>query len=360
VRLRENSEAVAFYGGEAREHANFMDRFNAVFANYRRLILRQKAFNWMNSYFGQIAIILPILFPAIAYFAKQVTLGYIMQVSSAFAQVQSAFSYLANSYDSLAGWHAVVDRLRGFLNLMEEVESLQASECQLRHRQDDRIATRGLTIHLPDGQPLIRQLDLELESGERLLISGRSGIGKSTLLRALAGLWPFGEGEIVLPCEDETLFLPQKPYLPLGSLRTALLYPRSDLTTDDDTIRYALAAVGMGDLGQLLDEVQPWSHVLSLGEQQRLAMARVLLTRPRWLFMDEASSALDEPTEARLYRLIIDKLPGLTLVSVGHRSTLQAHHTRRLQLLDDGAWQSQTLFPDLPESAAPDPAVAAS
>ena len=148
------------------------------------------------------------------------------------------------------------------------------------------------------------------------------------------------------------LILPQKPYLPLGSLHSDLLYPRTDLSTDDATIRHALTSVGMGDLSELLDEIQPWTHVLSLGEQQRLAMARVLLTRPRWLFMDKASSALDEPTEERLYRLIIENLTGITLVSVGHRSTLQAHHTRRLQLLDDGAWRSQSLIPNPPVSAA--------
>ncbi|MEJ2059781.1 MAG: ABC transporter ATP-binding protein/permease [Gammaproteobacteria bacterium] len=355
VRLRENSEAVAFYGGEAREKANFMDRFNAVFGNYKRLILRQKAFNWMNSYFGQIAIILPILFPAIAYFAKKVSLGYIMQVGAAFAQVQNSFSYLANSYDSLANWHAVVDRLRGFMNLMEEVESLQSTEHQLRHREDGGIATRGLTLYLPKGQPIIQRLDLDVQAGERLLITGRSGIGKSTLLRALAGLWPFGDGEVALPPRDEMLFLPQKPYLPLGSLRTALLYPRSDLATDDHTIQQALEAVGMGGFAELLGEVQPWSHVLSLGEQQRLAMARVLITRPRWLFMDEASSALDEPTEAQLYRLIVEALPEVAIVSVGHRSTLLAYHTRRLHLLEGGTWEAETLAESasIPGSASP-------
>lgn len=344
VRLRENSEAVAFYRGEAKERGQFDKRFDHVFGNYWRLIMRQKRFNWFTSYFNQFAIILPFMAAASAYFTKAVPLGFLMQISAAFGNVQNAFAYLAQSYNGLAQWHAVVDRLRGFLKLMDEVEHLQHGEHEITRQQGQGLEVKALTLKLPNGNTVVKNLDLAVRPGERLLITGRSGIGKSTLLRAIAGLWPFGEGTVTLPPADRSLFLPQKPYLPLGSLRDALLYPAADPRISDADLYKILERVGLASFIELLGEIQPWSHILSLGEQQRLALARVLLQHPQYILLDEATSAVDEPAERALYQVLTEDLPGSAIISVGHRSTLFGFHTRRLQLLEDGAWEASSLY----------------
>lgn len=332
MRLRENSEAVAFYRGESMERDHFDERFDRVYHNYKRLILRQKRFNWFSSYFSQVAVILPFLATASAYFAKAVPLGFLMQVSSAFGNVQGSFAYIAQSYDSFAQWHAVVDRLRGFIGLVDEVERIKDEENRIVQEEGETLAVRDLRVSLPGGDVLHQCVNLTVGPGERLLITGPSGAGKSTLLRALAGIWPFGSGNVIRPQGDRTLFLPQRPYLPMGSLRDAILYPASKGRVDDEQIHELLEAIGLPRLSGFLDSVEPWSQVLSLGEQQRLAIGRALLQQPACLFLDEATSALDEPSEETLYRLLFDRLPQTAIISVGHRSTLRALHTRVLAL----------------------------
>ena len=338
IRLRENSEAVAFYGGEAKEARHFHDRFDRVFENYQRLILRQKRFNWFSSYFSQVAVILPFLAAAAAYFTKAVPLGFLMQISSAFGNVQSSFAYLAQSYDNFAQWHAVVERLQGFRDLVAKVQSVQQSAQQIERaalsEPDTVLSVQDLQVRLPNGQPLIQHASLRLAPGERLLVMGASGSGKSTLLRSLAGLWPFGSGRVALPTECGSLFLPQRPYLPLGTLRDALIYPAPTVRVDDDPLRRVLIMVGLPALVDVLDALEPWSMVLSLGEQQRLALARVLLQRPALVFLDEATSALDEAAEASLYQLLIHECPHMAVVSIGHRHSLRAFHSRVLHLAD--------------------------
>ncbi|WP_082922675.1 ABC transporter ATP-binding protein/permease [Halothiobacillus diazotrophicus] len=336
VRLRENSEAVALYGGEPKEEAQFKHRFDRVFDNYKRLILRQKRFNWFSSYFSQVAVILPFLAAASAYFAKAVPLGFLMQISSAFGNVQGAFAYIAQSYDSFAQWHAVTDRLQGFRALVEEVKTLREGAPEISQTKREIGATgfavQGLSVNLPDGRSLLRDFDLTLAPGDRALIMGASGAGKSTLLRALAGIWPFGQGQINLPEGDAKLFLPQRPYLPLGTLRDALLYPAMVANTPDDRIVAVLNAVGLSELAQYLNAMEPWSQILSLGEQQRIAIARILLQQPVLIFMDEATSALDETSETTLYQLIFSELPNAAIVSVGHRTSLVPLHNRLMTL----------------------------
>jgi putative ATP-binding cassette transporter len=352
MRLRENSEAVALYGGEAKERSTFDRRFDRVYDNYQRLILRQKRFNWLSAYFNQFAVVLPFLAAASAYFAKAVQLGFLMQVSSAFGNVQSAFAYLAQSYDTLAQWHAVVDRLRGFLGLMDEVETLQAEGRRIARVTGDTLEVQGLDLHLPNGTALVDALDLHVHPGEWLLVSGPSGIGKSTLLRALAGLWPFGTGRVMLPAGQASLFLPQRPYLPLGNLRDALLYPAADPATPPQRLADLLEQVGLPALASHLDAVEPWAQILSLGEQQRLAFARALLQRPAYLFLDEATSALDEPAERQLYRLLAEALPGTAVISVGHRRSLRELHGRRLELRPGGEWLCDLALPSGPRLVA--------
>jgi putative ATP-binding cassette transporter len=338
VRLRENSESVALYGGEARERSEFLRRFASIFSNFWQIMRRTKRLNWWASGYGQAAIIFPVLVAMPAYFAKSIGIGVIMQISSAFGQVQNALSFVVNSYTGLASWHAVVDRLRFFDQAMAQVRTTREVHQKLVRRDGPALDLVQVAVSLPGGRVLVRGLDLHLERGERLLIMGPTGSGKSTLIRAMAGIWPYSEGEIRIPLGERMLVLPQRPYLPLGTLRDVLLYPFGDAATDEQ-LEQLLETAGLQQLRGELGRQYMWSHVLSLGEQQRLALARVLLQQPVWLFMDEATSALDEPAEAELYGAVIDRLPDTAIVSVAHRSSLLTFHERRLLLLGAGRWQ---------------------
>jgi len=338
VRLRENSESIAVYGGESREREHFLRRFANVFSNYWKIMLRTRRLNWWASGYGQAAVIFPILVSMPAYFAKVIEIGTIMQISSAFGQVQGALSFIVNSYTDLASWHAVVDRLRFFQQSMARIDEIRRTEFKITRLSGEEFEVRGLDVRLPDGRVLVRDLSLALDRKGRLLIMGPSGSGKSTLIRSFAGIWPFGEGKVLFPSGQTALFLPQKPYLPLATLRDVLLYPYGDPATTDERIGEVLERSGMGSLGSALSESRPWPHILSLGEQQRLAFGRIFLQRPQWVFMDEATSALDEPAEGELYEMLHRVLPETAVVSVGHRSSLLAYHDQRLVLQGEGSW----------------------
>jgi putative ATP-binding cassette transporter len=331
VRLRENAEGVALYGGEEAELNGIGSRFTNVVSNWRAIMRRQKLLSFFSNGYTQAAIIFPFVVAAPRYFAGAFQLGELMQTAQAFGQVQTALSWFVTNYTSLAEYKATVDRLTGF-------EDALAATAQPRFKgmtevlvQDSgTFAVSKANIYLPDGSPLLTNVSFQIPAASRVLVSGPSGSGKSTLLRTLAGIWPYCEGTIRRAAGARTLFFPQRPYLPLGSLGGALCYPDAGTVHAKDDIAAALDACGLGSLHSRLDETSNWSLELSPGEQQRLAFARMLLLKPGWLFLDEATSALDEESEAGLYSLILEHLPHCAVVSVAHRKSLFRFHDQQI------------------------------
>jgi len=338
VRLRENAEGVALYRGEAGEYANFRGRFGSVIATWWSKMLKQKQLGWFQSFYGQLAIIFPFVVASPRFFAGSMQLGGIFQIASAFGQVQSALSWFINSYTSYANWKATVDRLTGFV---EAIERVRAEAAQLDGERGegaaDDLALEGLSLNLPQGRPLLADTNIVLKKGESVLVTGPSGSGKSTLFRALAGIWPYWKGKVSLPKGARLLFLPQKAYLPIGTLKHAVAYPMDGGEIGDEDARAALSAVGLAQLSGDLAREENWAQLLSGGEQQRLAIARALLNKPDWLFMDEPTAALPDNDQAALYRLLKEKLPATTMVSIGHRAGLAEFHARQL------AWKDLSL-----------------
>lgn len=325
IRLRESAESVAFYRGEAQEGRVFKHRFKLLLDNFWQLVNKQKQLVFLNSGYSQIAIIFPFVVAMNRYLSKEVSLGGLMQVASAFGRVQDSLSYFVDMYSSIAQWQAVVMRLTYFGRHMHEV-SQQAEQFHVeRFATSEAVSVEQMQVNLPDDTALLQDISFTLQPGRNVLIKGVSGSGKSTLLRALAGIWPFVTGKINLPKTEELMFIPQKPYIPLGSLREALLYPGKKPLSDEELL-YLLDLCQIGYLRDKLDLVADWSHVLSVGEQQRLAFVRAHIQEPKWLFLDEATSALDEDTEAVMYALLAERLRQTTLVSIGHRSTLNKYH----------------------------------
>ena len=326
VRLRENAENVAFYGGEAREFDTFQTRFVRVVANWWGIIKRRKKLTWFTYGYDQVAIVFPFLVAAPRYFDKVIQLGGLMQIASAFRQVQESLSFIISSYTEIAEYQSVVQRLAGFREKMNEIAAEQQRPQAIEIVRDGTgVAVDALDLNLPDGRSLRPDITLAATPGKSLLITGASGAGKSTLLRAIAGLWPFGRGRIRVG-DGRCLFLPQRPYLPLGTLADALVYPRSAAELPRDNLAEALRTVGLPELVDRLEEEANWAQRLSIGEQQRLAFARVLLARPEIVFLDEATSALDEAAEVSLYRLLREAPWKPTVVSVGHHGTLRRFH----------------------------------
>ena len=342
MRVRENSESVAFYGGEAQEVRGFSERFARVIGNFRALMRQTKILNFYINGYAQLAIIVPLVMAAPRYFGGEMALGGLMQTISAFGKVQDALSYFVEAYGSIAEYAAVVRRLSGFTAHMEEVDG--AESAVVVEMSAGGFAVENFSVALPGGRELLQDCSFSLAAGASLLVTGASGAGKSTLLRALAGLWPFAHGKATFPADGKRLFLSQRPYLPLGSLTRAVCYPLTAEGSRAETER-VLRLVGMEHFIARLDEVADWSHILSLGEQQRIAFARILLVRPAWAFLDEATSALDEAREKELYELLAHELPTMGIVSVGHRSTLFAQHERELHLDGTGGWRERMLSP---------------
>ncbi|PXW98531.1 putative ATP-binding cassette transporter [Sphaerotilus hippei] len=338
MRLREYGESVALYRGEAVEKGGLMGGFAAVIANAWATLWRSLKFDGYNLGISQVAVIFPFLIQGPRLFAGSIKLGDVMQTSQAFGQVEDALSFFRTSYDSFAGYRAVLDRLDGFDRNVKAAAGLALPRLS---ENPGALVLEGLSVLRPDGRALTQDLSLSLHAGQALLIRGPSGSGKTTLLRTLAGLWPFSTGRAERPAGPASLFLSQKPYLPMGTLRAALAYPQSHLA--DATARTLLEQVQLGHLADQLEVDQDWSQVLSPGEQQRLAFGRVLANRPALVFLDEATSATDSGLEHGLYRLLREQLPQAILVSVGHRETLDAFHDQALTLGRDGRWTLASL-----------------
>ena len=339
VRVRENSEQIALLQGEAAERGRLSQRFGRVVDNWYAIMSRTKRLTAFTASYSQAAVIFPFVLVTPAYFAGKIQLGGLMQTASAFGSVQKALSFFVSIYRSLAEWRAVVARLDGFETAIESAAAQVARSGSIdvvSSTGSDNIDLEQLLVSLPNGTPLVAADGFSINANERTLVTGPSGAGKSTLFRAIAGVWPFGSGSIAIPSKATLMMLPQRPYFPVGSLKAAIVYPAEAGAFSSDRVRDAVIAVGLPQLAARLDEEAHWNRMLSLGEQQRLGLARALLHEPQYLFLDEATASLDEASEAALYKLIEKKLPATTIVSIGHRSTLEAFHQRNVVLSRDG------------------------
>jgi len=342
MRLRENAEGIALYGGESAERAGLRDAFGHIRANWRWLMIYTRRLVFVNSGYGQIAIVFPLVVAAPHYFSGAITLGVLMQIGSAFGQVQGALSWFVDGYASLVGWQAAANRLLDFESALREAEAEAEHGARDGVRGialaehaglavPDGMSATGLVLALPGRRLLTAPFSMAVRPGERLLVTGPSGAGKSVLFRALAGIWPYGSGTIARPAGARTLFLPQRSYIPAGTLAAALDYPSPPGTHDDAILAALLRDCGLERLAGRLRQRDRWTMRLSPGEQQRLAFARAILQQPDFLFLDEATSALDEETEAAMYALLVERLPRAAIVSIAHRSTVARWHDRHLR-----------------------------
>jgi putative ATP-binding cassette transporter len=335
VRVREYAENIALYCGEKVEGALMRSRFGNIISNIWSIVFRSLKFQGFNLIVSQTAMVFPFIIQAKRFFSKQITLGDMVQTAQAFGTLHNNLSFFRNAYDNFASYRAVLNRLSGFVDGIHQANALPHPQVL---QQGQRVALEVLSVRRPDGTLLLDKASLEIRAQAPLLIKGCSGVGKTTLLRAMAGLWPYCEGTVVRPAEH-VIFLSQKPYLPLGTLRDALYYPDAPPEHADNLALQVLSDIQLGHLIEKLDQQADWGHILSLGEQQRLAFGRLLLSRPQAAFLDEATSAMDETMENALYSLLRTHLPDTVLISVGHRHSLLAHHPQQLELLGEGRWR---------------------
>ncbi|MBI1203058.1 MAG: ATP-binding cassette domain-containing protein [Rhodopseudomonas sp.] len=342
MRVRENAEQIALLAGEPAERQRLMDRFNNVVANWMAIMSRQKKLTFFTAGYGQASSVFPFIMVSPAYFAGAIQLGGLMQTANAFGQVQGALSVFINIYRSLAEWQAVIERLDGFDRSVAAGRDAAktAGSIAVTPSAAAAVTFNDLVVQLPNGEPLVNIADISIAAGGNVLVSGPSGSGKSTLFRALAGIWPYGSGSVTVPKGARMMMLPQRPYFPIAPLGLAVAYPAEAGTFDNTKIAELIAAVGLPALAARIDDEEHWNRMLSLGEQQRLGIARAILLAPDYLFLDEATASLDEAAEENVYRLLAERLPQTTVISIGHRSTLAAFHDRRLTLNREGdrAW----------------------
>ena len=334
IRVKEYAESIAFYAGEKVEQNQLYRQFRAVINNMWNIVFRTLKFSGFNLIVSQISVVFPLLIQVGRYFEKQIKLGDLMQTLQVFGKLHTNLSFFRNSYDTFAGYKATLDRLTGFTYAIDMAN--RESETDIRNSEND-VIFKGLSIKNPFGRTLINNVNLTLPQGASLLIQGDSGVGKTTLLRTAAGLWSYSQGTVYCPL-DSQLFLAQKNYLPQGDLSTALAYPKNSADIDRPLAEEILRKVQLGHLIERLEQEQDWTRILSLGEQQRLAFGRLLLHKPKVAFLDEATASMDEGLEDAMYRLLKSELPNMTLISVGHRSTLKRYHRQQLQIFADGSW----------------------
>jgi putative ATP-binding cassette transporter len=338
VRVRENSEQIALLEGEPAERDRLLMRFGNVVTNWLAIMSRQKKLTFFTASYNQAAVVLPFIMGSPAYFANLMQLGGLMQIANAFGRMQEALSVFIAVYRNIAEWSAVIERLNGFDQSVAAARAVAVTPpvIDLAAGETAAVSIKDLAVRLPNGVPLVNASDLSIGLGERVLVSGPSGAGKSTLFRALAGIWPFGAGTITVPKNARVMMLPQRPYFPIAPLAAAVAYPAEPGTFDSAKVAELVTAVGLPALAARIEEEAHWNRMLSLGEQQRLGIARALLHAPDYLFLDEATASLDEPSEAALYGLLQQRLPAATIVSIGHRATLAAFHRRRLAFNREG------------------------
>jgi putative ATP-binding cassette transporter len=336
ARLREYGEQVALLGGERAERDRLGTRFGNVINNFLAIVSRRKKLIAFTASYSQLNAVIPYILVAPYYFAGQIQLGGLTQTAQAFGRVEGTMSFFITFYTTIADYKAIVDRLTGFDAAITRTEAASVTPLKIAPTSDGTVALDGVELALPDGRRIVAADGFVFRPGESTLVTGPSGSGKSTLFRAIAGIWPLGEGEIAKPRDASMMLLPQRPYIPVGTLRGALTYPASEGAYPDEAIAEALAVVRLGPFAGRLGEEAAWNQTMSLGEQQRVAIARALLAKPDWLFLDEATAALDENTEAAIYQALTEHLPNTTIVSIGHRSTLIEHHERRVELRAGG------------------------
>jgi putative ATP-binding cassette transporter len=338
VRTRENSEQIALLEGEPAERGRLLMRFGNVVGNWMAIMTRQKKLTFFTASYNQAAVVFPFVMGSPAYFANLMQLGGLMQIANAFGRMQEALSVFITVYRNFAQWRAVVERLAGFDQSVATARTVAVTPpvINVTSAEAGALSLKDLAVRLPNGVPLVNATDIAIAPGERVLVSGPSGSGKSTLFRALGGVWPFGAGTITIPKGAKLMILPQRPYFPIAPLAAAVAYPAEPGSFEAARVAELIAAVGLPDLAERIEEEAHWNRMLSLGEQQRLGIARALLHAPDFLFLDEATASLDEPSEAALYHLLQQQLSRATIVSIGHRATLAAFHRRRLAFTREG------------------------